>query len=77
MAGKKATINTKASVERVIGRLSRINIAIDSLEQNDAGFCEVGERNRVKEKLARLRAEREVLSSQLSGVQSAMNKVLT
>lgn len=74
--GKKAGINTEASVDRVVGRLARVKIAIKNLEAEDVGMFEREKRDRIRNKIKMLKAERKELNAQLSGVKKAIDKAL-
>ena len=74
--GKKAALNSKAGIERQLGRLGRINAALKSIEKMDFGIMDVAEKRRAKAKAEALIAEKALIAEQLAEVSTAIRKTL-
>lgn len=76
--GKKATINGKATVQRLAGRLTRVRRAIVGLERTaqDASILDVPYRRRCKDKVRALKREEQALADQLASIRSAINDTI-
>jgi hypothetical protein len=74
---KQATINGGRSVERIVGRLGRIQQAIAHFEAliESSGILDVSHRRRCEDKIRRLRAEAAVLTSDLMAIKQAIGNL--